>query len=207
MNKTKWCAIRPMPGTQRMASLAANLPAGREGESIIERNLRNEGIDVYMPSFWQDVRHQRTNKVIAKRFPLLVGYVFVNITDNDYEKVRKTEGVMCFLKSSRDGAPAVFRDAEDIGLLMLADMERKAVYTREREERQKLADQQRRNALNRQLGLILPKGRRKKVSMRYAAEQAMNELSPATRERVLLILKELEGLEGDAPLANLAMAS
>lgn len=190
-----------------MASLAANLPAGREGESIIERNLRNEGIDVYMPSFWQDVRHQRTNKVIAKRFPLLVGYVFVNITDNDYEKVRKTEGVMCFLKSSRDGAPAVFRDAEDIGLLMLADMERKAVYTREREERQKLADQQRRNALNRQLGLILPKGRRKKVSMRYAAEQAMNELSPATRERVLLILKELEGLEGDAPLANLAMAS
>lgn len=207
MKNTKWCAIRPMPGTQRMASLAANLPAGREGESIIERNLRNEGIDVYMPSFWQDVRHQRTNKVIAKRFPLLVGYVFVNITDNDYEKVRKTEGVMCFLKSSRDGAPAVFRDAEDIGLLMLADMERKAVYTREREERQKLADQQRRNALNRQLGLILPKGRRKKVSMRYAAEQAMNEISPATRERVLLILKELEGLEGDGPLANLAMAS
>lgn len=207
MKKTKWCAIRPMPGTQRMASLAANLPAGREGESIIERNLRNEGIDVYMPSFWQDVRHQRTNKVIAKRFPLLVGYVFVNITDNDYEKVRKTEGVMCFLKSSRDGAPAVFRDAEDIGILMLADMERKAVYAREREERERLCQQQRRNALNRQLGLILPKGRRKKVSMRYAAEQAMNELSPATRERVLLILKELEGLEGDGPLAKLAMAS
>lgn len=207
MSNTKWYAIRPMPGTQRMASLAANLPAGREGESIIERNLRNEGIDVYMPSFWQDVRHQRTNKVIGKRFPLLVGYVFVNIPERDFERVRRTDGVMCFLRSSREGGPVCFREAEDIGLLMLADMERKAVYAREREERERLSQQQRRNALNRQLGLILPKGRRKKVSMRYAAEQAMNELSPATRERVLLILKELEGLEGDGPLAKLAMAS
>lgn len=207
MNNTKWYAIRPMPGTQRMASLAANLPAGREGESIIERNLRNEGIDVYMPSFWEDVRHQRTNKVIAKRFPLLVGYVFVNIAERDFERVRRTDGVMCFLRPSPDRAPACFRDAEDIGALMLADMERKGVYARAKEEREKMAQQQRRNALNRQLGLILPKGRRKKVSMRYAAEQAMTELSPATRDRVLLILRELESLEGDGPLANLAIAS
>lgn len=190
-----------------MASMAANMPAGREGESIIERNLRNEGIDVYMPSFWQDVKHQRTNKVVAKRFPLLVGYVFVNIADGEFEKVRRTEGVMCFLRSSRDGGPVRFNEADDIGCLMLADMERKSIYEREREEKQRVADVQRRNALNRQLGLILPKGRRKKVSMRYAAEQAMDELLPATRERVLLILKELDGLEGDNPIANFAMAS
>lgn len=190
-----------------MASMAANLPAKREGESIIERNLRNEGIDVYMPSFWQDVKHQRTNKVVAKRFPLLVGYVFVNIADGEFEKVRRTEGVMCFLRSSRDGGPACFREAEDIGTLMFADLERKSIYEQEREAKQKLANQQRRNALNRQLGLILPKGRRKKVSMRYAAEQAMEELSAPTRERVLLILKELESLEVGGPIANFAMAS
>lgn len=207
MNNTKWYAVRAAPGTQRMASLAANLPAKREGESIIERNLRNEGVDVYMPSFWQDVRHQRTNKVIGKRFPLLVGYVFVNIPERDFERVRRVEGVMCFLRPSPDRPPAVFRDAEDIGLLMLADMERKNIYQQEKEERERLAQQQRRNYLNRQLGLILPKGRRKKVSMRYAAEQAMAELSPAVKDRVLLILSELDGLDGGNHLAKLAMAS
>lgn len=204
----KWYAVRAMPGTQRMAA-ATPRPIEQQrriGESIIERNIRNEGFDVYMPAFWRDIKHQRTNKIMAKRFPLLVGYVFVNIRESDFERVRRTDGVMCFLRPSPDLPPASFRD-EVIGALMLADMEAKRGYDIEREEREKLAKQHRRNALNRQLGLILPKGRRKKVSVRYAAEQAMNELSPAIRERVLLILKELEGLEGDGPLANLAMAS
>lgn len=204
----KWYAVRAMPGTQRMAA-ATPRPVEQQhrmGESIIERNIRNEGFDVYMPGFWKDIKHQRTNKIMAKRFPLLVGYVFVNIRERDFERVRRTEGVMCFLRPSPDLPPASFKD-EVIGALMLADMEAKRGYDIEREEREKLAKRHRRNALNRQLGLILPKGRRKKVSMRYAAEQAMNELSPATRERVLLILKELEGLETVDPLAKLAIAS
>ncbi|WP_333721977.1 transcription termination/antitermination NusG family protein [Agrobacterium tumefaciens] len=172
----------------------------------MERNIRNEGFDVYMPAFWKDVKHQRTNKIKAKRFPLLVGYVFVNVRERDFERVRRTDGVMCFLRLSADLPPASFKD-EDIGALMFADMEKKRDYETERNDRERLAQQHRRNALNRQLGLILPKGRRKKVSMRYAADQAMNELSPATRERVMLILKELEGIEGDGPLAKLAIAS
>ncbi|MBW9076933.1 hypothetical protein JNB84_03130 [Rhizobium pusense] len=204
----KWYAVRAMPGTQRMAAATPRLieQQHRIGESIIERNIRNEGFDVYMPAFWRDIKHQRTNKIMAKRFPLLVGYVFVNIREREFERVRRTEGVMCFLRPSPDLPPASFKD-EVIGALMLADMEAKRGYDIEREEREKLAKQHRRNALNRQLGLILPKGRRKKVSMRYAAEQAMNELSPATRERVLLILKELEGLETVNLLAKLAIAS
>ncbi|MCZ7480543.1 transcription termination/antitermination NusG family protein [Rhizobium rhizogenes] len=178
----------------------------RIGESIIERNIRNEGFDVYMPAFWKDVKHQRTNRIMAKRFPLLIGYVFVNIREGYFERVRRTEGVMCFLRPSAELPPASFKD-EDIGALMLADMQAKRDYDVGKQEREKLAQQQRRNSLNRQLGLILPKGRRKKVSMRYAAEQAMDDLSPASRERVLLILRELEGLEGGGPLANLLMAS
>lgn len=204
----KWYAVRAMPGTQRMAA-ATPWPIEQQhriGESIIERNIRNEGFDVYMPAFWKDIKHQRTNKIMAKRFPLLVGYVFVNIRERDFERVRRTDGVMCFLRPSAELPPASFKD-EVIGALMLADMEAKRGYDTEREEREKVAKQHRRNALNRQLGLILPKGRRKKVSMRYAAEQAMNELSPATLERVLLIIKELEGLEAADPLAKMAIAS
>lgn len=204
----KWYVVRAMPGTQRMASATPRSieQQHRLGESIIERSIRNEGVDVYMPSFWRDVKHQRTNKIIAKRFPLLVGYVFVNIRERDFERVRRTDGVMCFLRLSPELPPASFSD-EDIGALMLADMESKREYEAERQERERLAKQHRRNFLNRQLGLILPKGRRKKVSMRYAAEQAMAELSPAVKDRVQSIIKELECLDGEAALAKIAIAS
>lgn len=204
----KWYAVRAMPGTQRMAA-ATPRPIEQQhriGETIIERNIRNEGFDVYMPAFWRDVKHQRTNKIMAKRFPLLVGYVFVNIRERDFERVRRTDGVMCFLRPSPDLPPASFKD-EDIGALMLVDMEAKRGYDIEKEEREMLAKHHRRNALHRQLGQLLQKGRKRRISMRYAAERAIGHLSPDRRERVLLILKELEGLEAVDPLANMTIAS
>lgn len=207
LSKTRWYAVRAMPGSQRMACANPNAPDHRKGESIIERSLRNEGIDVYMPSFWKDVRHQRTNKVMGKRFPLLVGYAFVNITEADFERVRCTDGVMCFLRPSPDLPPAAFRDAEDIGVLMLADEERKIAYEAERAEKEKLANQHRRNSLNHHLGLILPKGRRRKISLRYHAEQTMHGLSPVLRSKVSEILAELEKLDGAEPLEKLRIAS
>ena len=78
-------------------------------------------------------------------------------------------------------------------------------YELERAEKQRLAREHRRNGLHHQLGLILPKGRRKKISMRYHAEQTMDQLSPGVKERVLSILKELDELEGEVPLAKFAM--
>ncbi|WP_313078327.1 transcription termination/antitermination protein NusG [Agrobacterium pusense] len=203
----RWYAVRAMPGTQRMTA-ATPRPIEQQhrvGESIIERNLRNEGFDVYMPAFWKDIKHQRTNKIMAKRLPLLVGYVFVNIRERDFERVRRTEGVMCFLRPSPDLPPASFKD-EVIGALMLADMEAKRGYEIEKEERETLARHHRRNALRSQLGKLLQKGRRRRISMRYAADHAMNHLSPESRERVLLIIKELEGLEAVEPLARMAIA-
>ena len=204
MADTKWYAVRAVPGSQRMAR--AIEPANdeteeqkaarerRKGESILERNLRNEGIDVYMPSFWALKQHQRTNKMSEKRFPLLVGYAFVNIHQRDFERVRGVEGVMCFMRPSMDRGPIAFRDT-DIGSLMFADFQAQQDWEREREERLSKAQGFRRNVLNMRLGLVFPKGRRKNVPLRVMAEGAIDSLAPASRQHVLAILKELQAMD------------
>ncbi|KSV95393.1 transcription termination/antitermination NusG family protein [Sinorhizobium sp. GL28] len=202
--QTAWYAVRSVPGAQRMATVLE--PANdeteaeklarerRKGESILERNLRAEGIDVYMPSFWAITQHQRTNKMIERRFPLLVGYAFVNIEQRDFERVRNIDGVLSFIRPSFDRGPIVFRDT-DIGSLMFADFQAQQQWEREREQRLTLSHAHRRNALNKRLGLIFPKGRRKKVPLRMLAEAAIDELAPASRQHVLSILNELKAMD------------
>ena len=206
MAETNWYAIRTVPGSQRMAPIleadndryeTEEEKAARErrkGESLVERNLRNEGIDVYMPSFWAITQHQRTNKMREKRFPLLVGYAFVNIEQRDFERVRGVEGVMCFMRPSPDRGPIVFRDT-DIGALMLADFQAQQDWEREREARLAQVQGFRRNLLNKRLGLIFPKGRRKNIPLRVMAETAIESLTPASRQQVLSILNELKAMD------------
>ncbi|KKX29198.1 hypothetical protein FDR95_00005 [Rhizobiaceae bacterium LC148] len=213
MAETNWYAVRTVPGSQRMARVLE--PANdeteeqkatrerRKGESIVERNLRNEGIDVYMPSFWAITQHQRTNKMREKRFPLLVGYAFVNIHQRDFERVRGVEGVMCFMRPSPDRGPIVFRDT-DIGGLMLADFEKQKIWEQEREERLAKAQSYRRNALNKKLGLIFPKGKRKKMPLRILAETAIDSLSPGSRQHVLTILNELKEMDKEMEACRLS---
>lgn len=202
--QTSWYAVRAVPGSQRMATMLepANdeteadkaTRARRKGESILERNLRNEGVDVYMPSFWDTIQHQRTNKTIERRFPLLVGYAFVNIEQSDFERVRNIDGVLSFVRPSFDRGPIIFRDT-DIGSLMFADFQKQQNWERQREERLTLCHAHRRNTLNKRLGLIFPKGRRKKVPLRMLAEAAIDELAPASRQHVLSILNELKAMD------------
>ncbi|WP_322886374.1 hypothetical protein U8C40_09600 [Sinorhizobium medicae] len=204
--QTAWYAVRAVPGYQRMATMLE--PANdeteeeklardrRKGESILERNLRNGGIDVFMPSFWAITQHQRTNKMLERRFPLLVGYAFVNISQRDFERVRNIDGVMCFLRPSADRGPIVFPDT-DVGSLMFADFQKRQQWERERTERLVLSQNHRRNSLNKRLGLIFPKGRRKKIPLRMMAEAAIDDLSPASRQQVLKILNELEAMDSE----------
>lgn len=204
MAETNWYAVRAVPGSQRMARPMA--PANdlteeqkamlekRKGESILERNLRNEGINVYMPSFWTITQHQRTNRLMEKRFPMLVGYAFVNIHAGQFEQVRAVDGVMCFLRPTPDRGPIAFRDT-DVGSLMFAAFERQQLWEREREEQLAKAQEPRRNQLTKNLGLIFPKGRRKKLPVRMVAEAAIDSLSPASRQHVLKILSELNAMD------------
>lgn len=204
MAETQWYAVRAVPGAQRMATVleAANdeteseklARAQRKGESILERNLRAEKVDVYMPSFWDVIQHQRSNKMIERRFPLLVGYAFVNIEQRDFERVRNIDGVSAFVRPSFDRGPIAFPDTS-IGSLMFAEFQKRQQWEREREQRLVLSHAHRRNRLNKRLGLIFPKGRRKKVPIRMMAEAAIDELAPASRQHVLLILNELKAMD------------
>jgi hypothetical protein len=53
----------------------------------------------------------------------------------------------------------------------------------------------RRREINRKIGLILPKGRRKKIPLRMMASAAINGLPPKTREYCRALLNELDSLE------------
>ncbi|RVI88907.1 hypothetical protein CN190_10090 [Sinorhizobium meliloti] len=78
-------------------------------ESIIERNCRKDGFDIFMPSFYTELRHHRTKQILQKRFPFLVGYGFVSLPRLNFEELRRVDGVVCFLRGANYG-PLEFPD-------------------------------------------------------------------------------------------------
>ncbi len=94
-------------GYQRMAAADDRLPESRRMESIIERNCRKDGFDIFMPSFYRELRHHRTNPIIQKRFPFLVGYAFVNLPRLNFEELRRIEASCAFCAA----APAMGRSS------------------------------------------------------------------------------------------------
>lgn len=200
-----WYAVRAVPGSQRMARAITIQPlAGeseeqtsiraerRKGESILERDCRQAGIEVFMPGFWNTTRHQRTNTLIDRRYPFLVGYAFVCIERQAFEKVRKLDTVSGFVRNAF--GPVAFDDLV-IGELALAELQRKQAFEMERFERESLNRAHRRAVLNRHLGLILPKGRRKKIPLRMIAEAEIGKLTGRAKERVQEVLDALSSLD------------
>lgn len=192
----RWYAIRARPGSQRMAKAIDDLPEARRGETVLERECRDKGVPVFVPSAWTVLKHHRTNKVIEKRFPIFPGYAFVRVSEEEFGLVRQLDSFAYFLRSGRDADPSYFRDAE-IFDLFLGDLQERDDYERTKKFREEEARTARRHALNRQLGLIFPKGRRKKIPVRLMAEAAINNMPPKTKERVLLILSELKSLDSE----------
>lgn len=192
----RWYAIRARPGSQRVAKVIEGQPDERRGETILERECREKGVPLFMPSVWILAYHQRTNKLIEKRFPMFEGYAFVNISEEEFGIVRRLDSFACFLRSSRDSGPVYFRDAEILKIYM-DDLEERDKHEHSKKNRQAEARAARRNSLNRQLGLIFPKGRRKRIPVRMMAEAAINSLPPKTKERVLLVLNELKSLDNE----------
>ncbi|NSX87639.1 hypothetical protein G6L86_18710 [Agrobacterium tumefaciens] len=189
-----WYAVRIVPGAQKMARAIPNAPEHRVGETLLERECRNNGITIFMPSFWTVVRHQRTNKLIEKRFPLLVGYAFVRIDDKGFGAVRDLNTVSYFLRGGGRYGLASFPD-ETLVELYLAEMDAKEQHSTMKRTGEAEVRKERRSILGRQLGSIFPKGRRKKVPIRMMAAAAMNSLTPKAKERCAAILEELENLD------------
>ncbi|MFK3965696.1 transcription termination/antitermination NusG family protein [Ensifer adhaerens] len=92
-----WYAIKNRPGTQRPATPRIGEPEDRKGEFIIERNLRDADIEIYMPSFRKDIKHHRTKELIERRFAMIVGYSFVYLPTSDFYRLSRVDGVTSIL--------------------------------------------------------------------------------------------------------------
>lgn len=205
---TNWYAIRVTPGYQRMASKWGAANEEHRLETIIERNLRTEGVESFMPSFRVETKHHRTKQWIEKRFPMLVGYVFVHLPLLNFEEVRKIDGVMCLLKAGRDLAPVSF-NLEDIGGLMDAEHEAYERFLKQREQRIRAEAAKDRKLPRRQLEKMFPPNTTAMVANGVPFEGMMARiLGPSSRGKVKAVIEMLNGFTSvDIPLENLRRAS
>ncbi|MNE26885.1 Transcription antitermination protein RfaH [compost metagenome] len=206
----RWYAVRVTPGLQKMAA-AIEAPKdetergqaerfSRRGETIVERNLREAGIDVYMPAFWQEVRKHRSRKLVERRYPLLVGYAFIRRDPGlGFDPVRDVDGVSCVVRTSEAAGPAEFRE-EDIRMIMVEMFKRELRYRYDRFNAIENARHQRTKGLYADLGRMLPKGRSRTESLRSHADRMIRSLAEGKKARVLGILAQLNELDEDSSL-------
>lgn len=179
MKRSRWYAIRVPPAH---VAVDERLPGSRRMESIIERNCGKDGFDIFMPSFYTELRHHRTKQILQKRCPFLVGYAFVNLPRLNFEELRRADGVVCFLHGANNG-PLEFPDAT-IEALYFAEHQRRQAFLYEQHCRKENERHEQIQHLRGQLRKYLPKGRKARVSMVEQAVRTIGSLSPQIKERV-----------------------
>lgn len=211
--RKRWYAIRTAPGSQRSPSITGDLPhqRGKDGCSIIERNLRNEGIDVFMPCVRRDVIHHRTRKWIDKCFPLLVGYAFVNLPKGNFGQFEEVDGVSGFVRpgNSRFCEPLVFPEGL-IGKLRFTEFEleqqflQQRLYRQRRQELWAQMDQQRPSRA--EMRKLFPRGSR--LVLRPSSPVArfpVNVLSVSAAGTIRAAVETLDKMVNvDIPLEHIA---
>jgi len=198
--KNRWYAARIKPGFQRMASKVDGRP---DCELAIERNMRLDGIDFYHPAYWSETIHHRKKIWLEKRYPLLVGYCFVNLPDLNFEDVREVEGVMCILRGGRDYGPIEFPETV-VAELRMADFLAQQDYLFEKHKRHEDERLDRIKRLRTDLRKMLPKGRAIRVNMTSQASMIIDSLPEKLRERVRTIVSELNELTEDELIQRVA---
>lgn len=197
-NDEPWYAVRIAPGAQRMAAQMQEAPEYRKGETTIERNLREAGIDVYMPAYWREIRAHRGGKLRARRLPLLVGYAFIrHDPGRGFDPIRDVDGVIDVVKVRR--TPVAISE-EDVRGLMIEMFEQDLKFRLQKAQNVEEARFKRRQVLNAELGRHLPRGRGRTVSLRVYADECIGNLSATARKRVMGIISAIDGLEDDAAL-------
>ncbi|MGN7738268.1 transcription termination/antitermination protein NusG [Ensifer sp. 22564] len=134
-----WYAIKTRPGTQRSATPRIGETEDRKGEFIIERNLRDADIEIYMPSFRKDIKHHRTKELIERRFAMIVGYSFVYLPTGDFYRLSRVDGVTAILGVA--GYPLRISDFEVASIRQAEEMAGSALQ-RERDARKKRSRKQ-----------------------------------------------------------------
>ena len=197
-----WYCIRTTPGAQRNA----RAPEGSPGllESIIERNMRNEGFQVFMPTVHYEVRHARTKKWTERRYPLLVGYAFVNMWGKQFEDVRGVEGVMCFLRRSAATGPYEM-PLVDINALMAIEEENRSLIQKRRAEREAKERRMLHQTTRKDREEMMPKDTIARIYGRNPFSGLVARvIGPSSRGKVKAVIETLDSmLELDIPLENL----
>jgi len=118
---TNWYAVRTTPGATKPAATyrreVVNVKNGRkamvrhvkEGQSVIEASMIENGIWFYMPVELKTDRHHRTKALIHKRSPLIPGHVFV-ADILDWQAFEALPGVLGVIRV--DGVPFTVSEGE-----------------------------------------------------------------------------------------------
>lgn len=187
----RWYAVKTRPGTQRQAKPRVGETDDRKGEFIIERNLRDADFDVFMPSTYREIRHHKTDEYIVKRFPLMVGYSFVNAPRSFYD-LAEVDGVSAILGIAgmpmriNTASVEAIRDAEEREFDLM--------------ERRRLARIQKEKQLSRKLTRkeareLFPKNRRVTVAGHgYLAGMSGFVVDATGRNTIKAVIETLNGL-------------
>lgn len=175
-----WFAVRTHPGAQlpqreyrveKPSLINPDTPARGKGYRIvpslnpnvsaIERALANNGFTHYMPVEKRHIRDRKKTGVwTGRRFPLLLGYVFVQDVQ-DWPLLATTPGVAGIVGSC--GVPLPI-NIVDILMLRTMEAEAEAQFDREVEQREAMA----RRVSRKKAGGMFPNGSRVAIKTGYA---------------------------------------
>lgn len=189
----EWYAISARPGSTRQAADSARYSPERKTECLLERNLRNGGFEVFMPSGRIQIKHHRTKRWIDKRFPLLPGYAFVNLPRHEFQKVEAVEGVGRVLRVGWKP----FRFGEEIiTTLRIADWEAEQTYNMAVARRKREEEIAAKRLTRTQIKEMYPSGHKFTLSKSatFGAGLVARVLGPATQGKVRAIIETLNGI-------------
>lgn len=186
-----WYAVKARPGTQRPAATRVGAPAERKGEFIIERNLRDGGFEVFMPSTVREVRHHRTDEFMVKRFPLMVGYAFV-LNPRSFYSLSDCDGVSAILGIA--GCPMRI-PADSIEAIRIAEEVERDLMEHRRLLRIQKEKQAQRKLTRREARDLFPKNHRVTVSGNGLLRGMSGFVVDATgRNTIKAMIETLNGL-------------
>lgn len=213
MKAATWYAVRTLPGWQRpkreywteCEDENGRPVGGRKGYRIasglasdhsgVELALADAGFVHYMPAEFAGVRDRKSGGYTLRRFPLLKGYVFVEMMDADWLRIEDVPGIRGVV--GNNGVPFAV-ELMDLHRLRMyeaksrAEAQAKVDSLNKRDER---LDRERRKLISRKTRHKLKAGREVKLIWGEKVGRAATVEAWEDQQHVRVILKGLEAAE------------